>query len=64
VDKNVNLKGTTLLSLLQTPVRCIQRYQRLLSTLADNTSTMHPDYVGLMACKQRIQHLFEEFKPQ
>ncbi|KAL9559631.1 hypothetical protein MBANPS3_000337 [Mucor bainieri] len=62
VDKNANLKGTTLLSLLQAPVSCISRYYKLVSKLADNTSSMHPDYVGLMQCKNRIQQVAEEFK--
>ncbi|GAN02098.1 hypothetical protein MAM1_0016c01538 [Mucor ambiguus] len=62
VDKNANLKGTTLLSFLQAPVSCISRYHKLVSMLADNTSSMHPDYVGLMQCKNRIQQVAEEFK--
>ncbi|KAI7905093.1 Dbl homology domain-containing protein [Cokeromyces recurvatus] len=62
IMKNDTLKGTTLLSLLQSPVSCIQRYQDILTTLADNTSQMHPDYIGLMQCKARIQNIAAEFK--
>ncbi|KAK4512689.1 putative component of NuA3 histone acetyltransferase complex [Mucor velutinosus] len=62
VDKNARLKGTTLLSFLQAPVLCISRYHKLVLKLADNTSSMHPDYVGLMQCKNRIHQIAEEFK--
>ncbi|KAI8097995.1 Dbl homology domain-containing protein [Gilbertella persicaria] len=55
-------KDQSLLSLLRTPITCISRYQKLLETLSDNTSSMHPDYVGLMQCKVRIQTIAEEFK--
>ncbi|KAG0782947.1 hypothetical protein G6F21_010821 [Rhizopus arrhizus] len=62
-EKNLE-KGTTLLDLLRAPVTCIVRYTKLLTALADSTATMHPDYTGLMQCKQRVQGLLEEFRPR
>ncbi|KAG1042899.1 hypothetical protein G6F43_011789 [Rhizopus delemar] len=62
-EKNLE-KGTTLLDLLRAPVTCIVRYTKLLTALADSTATMHPDYTGLMQCKQRVQSLLEEFRPR
>lgn len=64
VNKTAKIKDTSLLSLLQTPVTCIQRYKKIISALVDATSPMHPDYNGLMQCKQRVQSLYEEFKPK
>lgn len=62
-EKNLE-KGTTILDLLKAPVTCIVRYAKLISALADNTTSMHPDYPGLTQCKQRVQSLLEEFKPR
>ncbi|KAI8147610.1 Dbl homology domain-containing protein [Fennellomyces sp. T-0311] len=62
--KDPSLKGATLLSLLQIPAGCINRYAHLISKLADVTAPMHPDYVGLLTCKQRILQLAEEIKPK
>ncbi|KAG1453312.1 hypothetical protein G6F46_003823 [Rhizopus delemar] len=55
-------KGRDLLSLLRAPNTCILRYAKILTSLADNTSSMHPDYIGLLQCKQRVEQLFEEFR--
>ncbi|KAI9321251.1 Dbl homology domain-containing protein [Dichotomocladium elegans] len=52
--KNPSLKGATLLSLLQIPVGTITRYAQFITKLADSTTPMHPDYAGLLSCKQRI----------
>ncbi|KAG2208496.1 hypothetical protein INT47_010192 [Mucor saturninus] len=57
-----NSKGVNLLMLLKSPVDCVERYVVQLTKLADSTSTMHPDYIGLMQCKQRVQVLDVEFK--
>ncbi|KAL1926986.1 hypothetical protein VTP01DRAFT_5316 [Rhizomucor pusillus] len=62
--KDQSLKGATLLSLLQIPAGCINRYAHLISKLADLTTPMHPDYVGLLNCKQKILGLAEEIKPK
>ncbi|KAI9321239.1 Dbl homology domain-containing protein, partial [Dichotomocladium elegans] len=58
------LKGTTLLALLQIPAGSIGRYAHLVSKLADVTSPMHPDHIGLCECKQRALRFFEEMKPR
>ncbi|KAI8148866.1 Dbl homology domain-containing protein, partial [Fennellomyces sp. T-0311] len=60
--KDPLLKGATLLSLLQTPAGCINRYRQLMTTFADVTSPMHPDYVQLFQCKQRMLSIAEEMK--
>ncbi|CDS02878.1 hypothetical protein LRAMOSA00281 [Lichtheimia ramosa] len=60
--KNPAVKGATLLSLLQTPAGCISRYAQLMTKLADATSPMHPDYVALNQCRQRMQAIAEEMK--
>ncbi|KAI9281909.1 Dbl homology domain-containing protein [Sporodiniella umbellata] len=62
-EKNLE-KGTSILDLLKAPVTCIVRYAKLISALADNTTSMHPDYPGLSQCKQRVQSLLEELKPR
>ncbi|KAI9480247.1 Dbl homology domain-containing protein [Zychaea mexicana] len=62
--KDSSLRGATLLSLLQIPAGCINRYAQLISKLADVTTPMHPDYMGLLTCKQRIIALAEEIKPK
>ncbi|KAI7865848.1 hypothetical protein BDF14DRAFT_1729427, partial [Spinellus fusiger] len=56
------LKGATLLSLLQIPAGCINRYALIMSKLAEATSPMHPDCAGLLACKQKILRLADEIK--
>ncbi|CEG63386.1 hypothetical protein RMATCC62417_00538 [Rhizopus microsporus] len=61
IEKSLT-KERALLHLLTTPVSCIPRYGKLLSALADSTYSLHPDYAGLMQCKQRVEQLFEEFK--
>ncbi|KAI9248516.1 Dbl homology domain-containing protein [Phascolomyces articulosus] len=60
--KDPSLKGATLLSLLQIPAGCINRYAQLIGKLADVTTPMHPDYMGLQTCKQRIMALATEIK--
>ncbi|KAI7856591.1 Dbl homology domain-containing protein [Circinella umbellata] len=60
--KDAQLKGATLLALLQTPAGCISRYAQLMTRIADATSPMHPDYVQLLQCKQRIVSIAEEMK--
>ncbi|KAI7898499.1 Dbl homology domain-containing protein [Cokeromyces recurvatus] len=54
--KDKSLKGASLLSLIQLPVRCIDRYVDVITKLAEVTSSLHPDYVGLQASKSWIQH--------
>ncbi|OBZ86915.1 FERM, RhoGEF and pleckstrin domain-containing protein 2 [Choanephora cucurbitarum] len=62
VDKKNDLQDKLLLSLLKAPKSCISRLAELLITLSDSTSSLHPDYVGLMQCKTRIKTIVEEFK--
>ncbi|KAI9253262.1 Dbl homology domain-containing protein [Helicostylum pulchrum] len=63
IDKNA--KGTTvLLSLLQSPLKSIAHTRELFKSLSDNTSPMHPDYIGLMQCKNRIVSIYSEFIPK
>ncbi|KAI8343849.1 Dbl homology domain-containing protein [Blakeslea trispora] len=62
VDKKNNLQDQSLLSLLRAPSACIPRYAELLTTLSESTSSLHPDYIGLMQCKTRIKAIVEEFK--
>ncbi|CAO3671938.1 unnamed protein product [Rhizopus stolonifer] len=52
--KEKALKKTDLLSLLQLPTACIPRYFEMISQLSDMTPPMHPDYAGLLKCKQWI----------
>ncbi|KAI9499278.1 Dbl homology domain-containing protein [Zychaea mexicana] len=54
--------GMTLLSLLQLPVRAINRHAQRISELADATPPLHPDYVGLRMCRRRVLRLVEEFQ--
>ncbi|ORY90992.1 Dbl homology domain-containing protein [Syncephalastrum racemosum] len=60
--KHASLRGATLLSLLQIPAGCVNRYAQLVTKLADVTTPMHPDYAGLQQCKQKIQALEEEIR--
>ncbi|KAI7854292.1 Dbl homology domain-containing protein [Circinella umbellata] len=60
--KDPSLKGATLLSLLQIPAGCINRYAQLISKLAEVTTPMHPDYMGLISCKHRIVTLAADMK--
>ncbi|CDH55192.1 hypothetical protein RO3G_04521 [Lichtheimia corymbifera JMRC:FSU:9682] len=62
--KDPSLRGATLLSLLQIPAGCINRYAQLISKLADMTTPMHPDHMGLGSCKQMVLNLAEELKPK
>ncbi|KAI8381542.1 Dbl homology domain-containing protein [Radiomyces spectabilis] len=62
--KDKALRGATLLSLLQLPITSINRYAVLMSKLADATSPMHPDYIGLQKCKQKFLALSDEIKPK
>ncbi|KAG0740560.1 hypothetical protein G6F57_006658 [Rhizopus arrhizus] len=48
------LTGTNLLSLLQLPTTCVHRYFEIISQLSDLTPHLHPDYSGLLKCKQWI----------
>ncbi|KAG1463763.1 hypothetical protein G6F46_005901 [Rhizopus delemar] len=48
------LAGTSLLSLLQLPTTCVHRYFEIISQLSDLTPRLHPDYCGLLKCKQWI----------
>lgn len=55
--------GTTkLLALLQAPIHYIQKHQELFNMLINSTSSMHPDYIGLVQCKTRFHYLMEDFK--
>ncbi|KAI9271390.1 Dbl homology domain-containing protein [Sporodiniella umbellata] len=51
-SKEKALAQTDLLSLLQSPAACIPRYFETISQLSDMTPPMHPDYTGLLKCKQ------------
>ncbi|KAL7319753.1 hypothetical protein PS15m_002851 [Mucor circinelloides] len=53
--KEKSLKGSSLLSLIQLPVGCIDRYVDIITKLAESTPSMHPDYVGLHKSKLWIQ---------
>lgn len=48
------MAGTSLLSLLQLPTTCVHRYFEIISQLSDLTPRLHPDYCGLLKCKQWI----------
>ncbi|KAI7896749.1 Dbl homology domain-containing protein [Mucor mucedo] len=56
VHKDKDLKGSSLLSLIQLPAGCISRYADIISRLADLTPALHPDYSGLRKSKAYIQH--------
>ncbi|KAI9276047.1 Dbl homology domain-containing protein [Sporodiniella umbellata] len=60
VEKNVDVR---LLDLLKAPKACVLRYAKILTSLSDNTPMMHPDYSGLICCKNRAGQLFDEFLP-
>ncbi|KAI9020805.1 Dbl homology domain-containing protein [Phycomyces nitens] len=62
--KDPILRGATLLSLLQIPAGCVNRYAQLMCQLADGTSPMHPDYGGLMQCKKQILVIADEIRPK
>ncbi|KAG2224956.1 hypothetical protein INT45_000077 [Circinella minor] len=62
LHKEPSLKGATLYSLLQLPVRSIYRLSQRIGELSDSTPPLHPDYVGLKMCKQRVLRLVEEIK--
>ncbi|KAI9278581.1 Dbl homology domain-containing protein [Phascolomyces articulosus] len=62
LQKDPSLKGTTLYSLLQLPVRSIHRLVQRISELADTTPPLHPDYVGLKMCRQRAIRLLEDIQ--
>ncbi|OBZ82583.1 FYVE, RhoGEF and PH domain-containing protein 4 [Choanephora cucurbitarum] len=53
--KDKSLRGSTLISLIQLPIGCIDRYNELICRLSNNTSNMHPDFAGLQKCKTWIQ---------
>ncbi|KAI9487261.1 MAG: Dbl homology domain-containing protein [Benjaminiella poitrasii] len=54
--KDKSLKGASLLSLIQLPIGCIDRYVDIITKLFEATPTMHPDYSGLHKSKLWIQH--------
>ncbi|ORZ24125.1 Dbl homology domain-containing protein [Absidia repens] len=62
--KDPSLKGATLLSLLQIPTGCVNRYIQIVIRLADATSPMHPDYSGLQNLKESMLGLSEEIRPK
>lgn len=55
MHKDKNLKGSSLLSLIQLPAGCISRYADIIGRLADLTPALHPDYTGLRKSKAYIQ---------
>ncbi|CEP19143.1 hypothetical protein [Parasitella parasitica] len=57
--KDMSLKGSSLLSLIQLPVGCIDRYVDIIAKLAEATPSMHPDYAGLHNSKLWI-HQFQK----
>ncbi|RCH77819.1 hypothetical protein CU098_004000, partial [Rhizopus stolonifer] len=60
--KDKALKGFTLLSLIQLPIGCIDRYVDIITRLSDETSKTFPDYHGLLKCKQWIQQFHNSIK--
>lgn len=50
------MKNTNLISLMQLPANCINRYTDIIARLADSTPAMHPDYTGLQKAKSFICH--------
>ncbi|KAI8985148.1 Dbl homology domain-containing protein [Pilobolus umbonatus] len=62
IEKNGKIKGINLLQFLKTPLQFMPRCSNTINLLSDNTSPMHPDYVGLLQCKQRIHQIFNYLK--
>ncbi|KAI8982118.1 Dbl homology domain-containing protein [Mycotypha africana] len=62
VHKDKSLKGSTLLSLIQLPIGCIDRYVQIIAQIAESTSPMHPDYTGLQKIKAWIQQFHSSIK--
>ncbi|GAA5810915.1 hypothetical protein MFLAVUS_004343 [Mucor flavus] len=54
--KEKALKGSSLISLLQLPSGCINRYTDIITRLSESTPAMHPDYSGLQKAKSFICH--------
>ncbi|KAI8144713.1 Dbl homology domain-containing protein [Fennellomyces sp. T-0311] len=64
LHKEPALRGATLSSLLQLPVKAINRHAQLITELAEATAPLHPDYVGLKMCRRRVHHLVKEIQPK
>ncbi|KAI8380067.1 Dbl homology domain-containing protein [Blakeslea trispora] len=60
--KDKSLRGSTLVSLIQLPIGCIDRYTEIITRLSDNTSSMHPDFTGLQKCKAWIQQFHQSLE--
>ncbi|KAI8331548.1 Dbl homology domain-containing protein [Chlamydoabsidia padenii] len=62
--KDPALKGATLLSLLQIPTGCVNRYVQITTRLSDATHYMHPEYMKLQYVNRDMLGLSEEIRPR